>query len=290
MDSKPQAPPSEGAAYPRMSPEDLAPPPPPVVAPAGSNPYVLSSPSSGPPAKSKSPTTANHHLSPRLLLSAAPAPVPRLDSTWLVFSFAGGMVSVCADVSFGESIAAGTKENLREMFGSVGKRFSEAARKTEGIAGDVWQHLKTGPSITDAAMGRIAQVSKVISEGGYDKIFQQTFECLPDEKLKKAYACYLSTSHGPIMGVLYVSTAKLAFCSDSPVAYVTEDNQTASAIYKIVVPVPHLRSVTPTASQQNPAERYIQVVSVDNHDFWFMGFVNYDSAVKCLQDAARGGA
>ncbi|KAM3364685.1 hypothetical protein ACQJBY_014818 [Aegilops geniculata] len=235
MDSKPEAPPSEGAAYPRMSPEDLAPPPPPVVAPAGSNPYVLSSPSSGPPAKS-------------------------------------------------------TKENLREMFGSVGKRFSEAARKTEGIAGDVWQHLKTGPSITDAAMGRIAQISKVISEGGYDKIFQQTFECLPDEKLKKAYACYLSTSHGPIMGVLYVSTAKLAFCSDSPVAYVTEDNKTESAIYKIVVPVPHLRSVTPTASQQNPAERYIQVVSVDNHDFWFMGFVNYDSAVKCLQEAAPGGA
>uniref|UniRef100_A0A453B2B8 GRAM domain-containing protein n=1 Tax=Aegilops tauschii subsp. strangulata TaxID=200361 RepID=A0A453B2B8_AEGTS len=202
------------------------------------------------------------------------------------------LVSVSADgyQLFGDWLPAGTRENLREMFGSVGKRFSEAARKTEGIAGDVWQHLKTGPSITDAAMGRIAQISKVISEGGYDKIFQQTFECLPDEKLKKAYACYLSTSHGPIMGVLYVSTAKLAFCSDSPVAYVTEDNQTASAIYKIVVPVPHLRSVTPTASQQNPAERYIQVVSVDNHDFWFMGFVNYDSAVKCLQDAARGGA
>jgi hypothetical protein len=93
--------------------------------------------------------------------------------------------------------------------------------------------VKTGPSITDAAMGRIAQISKVISEGGYDKIFQQTFEGSPDEKLKKAYACYLSTSHGPIMGVLYVSTAKLAFCSDSPVAYFTEDNKTASSIYKV---------------------------------------------------------
>jgi hypothetical protein len=98
----------------------------------------------------------------------------------------------------------------------------------------VWTSVvKTGPSITDAAMGRIAQISKVISEGGYDKIFQQNFECLPDEKLKKTYACYLSTSHGPIMGVLYVSTAKLAFCSDSPVAYVTEDNKTASTIYKV---------------------------------------------------------
>ncbi|EER97560.1 hypothetical protein BDA96_02G397300 [Sorghum bicolor] len=223
----------EHVAYPRMSPEDIAPPPPPVVPPAGANPYVLSAPSSNPPSK-------------------------------------------------------GARENLRDMFGMVGKKFNEAARKTEGIAGDVWQHLKTGPSIADTAMGRIAQISKVISEGGYDKIFQQTFECSPDEKLKKAYVCYLSTSHGPIMGVLYLSTVKIAFGSDSPVKYVTEDNKTQSSFYKVVLPLPHLRSVIPTASQQNPAERYIQVVSVDNHEFWFMGFVNYDSAVKNLQEAVRG--
>jgi hypothetical protein len=93
--------------------------------------------------------------------------------------------------------------------------------------------VKTGPSITDTAMGRIAQISKVISEGGYDKIFQQTFECSPDEKLNKAYVCYLSTSHGPIMGVLYLSTVKIAFGSDSPVKYVTEDNKTESSFYKV---------------------------------------------------------
>jgi len=142
--------------------------------------------------------------------------------------------------------------------------------------------------MTDTAMGRIAQISKVISEGGYDKIFRQTFECLPDEKLKKVYVCYLSTSHGPIMGVLYLSTVKIAFGSDSPVKYVTEDNKAESSFYKVVLPIPHLRSVNPTASPQNPAERYIQVVSVDNHEFWFMGFVNYDSAVKNLQEAVRG--
>ncbi|KAG6532435.1 hypothetical protein ZIOFF_006278 [Zingiber officinale] len=48
--------------------------------------------------------------------------------------------------------------------------------------------MKTGPSITDAAMGRIAQTIKVISEGGYEKVFHQTFEKLPGEKLKKSYA------------------------------------------------------------------------------------------------------
>jgi hypothetical protein len=40
----------------------------------------------------------------------------------------------------GDHRHAGARENLREMFGMVGKKFNEAARKTEGIAGDVWQH------------------------------------------------------------------------------------------------------------------------------------------------------
>jgi hypothetical protein len=59
-------------------------------------------------------------------------------------------------------------------------------------------------------------------------------------------------------------------------------------ITQVVLPLAHLRSVTPTAGQQNPAERYIQVVSVDNHEFWFMGLVNYDSAVTSLQESVRG--
>ncbi|KAG6532470.1 hypothetical protein ZIOFF_006316 [Zingiber officinale] len=86
--------------------------------------------------------------------------------------------------------------------------------------------------ITDAAMGRIAQTTKVISEGGYEKVFHQTFEKLPGEKLKKSYACYLSTSSGPVMGVLYLSTANLAFCSDNPLSYKVGD-QTQWSYYKL---------------------------------------------------------
>jgi hypothetical protein len=54
------------------------------------------------------------------------------------------MDSVCADCCgiWGELVAAGATTNLREMVGQAGKRLSEAARKTEGIAGDVWQHCE----------------------------------------------------------------------------------------------------------------------------------------------------
>lgn len=92
--------------------------------------------------------------------------------------------------------------------------------------------MKTGPSFADAAVGRIAQGTKVLAEGGYEKIFQQTFENTPEEKLQKAYACYLSTSAGPVIGTLYISTAKLAFCSDNPLSYNVGD-ETHWSLYKV---------------------------------------------------------
>ncbi|CAL9762700.1 unnamed protein product [Musa acuminata subsp. burmannicoides] len=179
-----------------------------------------------------------------------------------------------------------TMDTVRVVLEKFGKKVNVAAKKTEDFAGDFWQHLKTGPSVADAAMGRIAQTTKVISEGGYDNIFHQTFETLPEEKLKKTYVCYLSTSAGPVMGVLYLSTAKLAFCSDNPLSYKVGD-QTQWTYYKVVIPLHQIRSVNPTASNAKLGEKYIQVVSIDNHEFWFMGLVNYDSAVKNLQEAVQ---
>jgi hypothetical protein len=160
----------------------------------------------------------------------------------------------------------------------------ETTKMVESLSRDTWQHFKTGPSFTEAAMGRLAQGTKVLAEGGYEKIFRQTFEVLPDEQLKISYACYLSTSAGPVMGVMYISTAKVAFCSDNPLSYKAGD-KTEWSYYKVVIPLHQLRTANPSASKVNPAEKYIQVVSVEGHEFWFMGFLMYDKAVSSLQEA-----
>lgn len=179
-----------------------------------------------------------------------------------------------------------TIETVKDVLGRWGKKMGEAAKITEDLAGNVWQHLRTGPSVADAAMGMIAQGTKVLAEGGYEKIFKQTFETVPDEQLITSYACYLSTSAGPVMGILYLSTVKLAFCSDNPLSYKV-GNQTEWSYYKVVIPLHQLRAVNPSKNQANPAEKYIQIVSIDSHEFWFMGFVTYDSAVKSLQQALQ---
>lgn len=93
--------------------------------------------------------------------------------------------------------------------------------------------VRTGPSITDAAMSRLAQGTKVLAEGGRDKVFLQTFTTLPGEQLKKSYACYLSTSSGPVIGTLYITTARLAFCSDNPLCQNVAPGQLEWVFYKV---------------------------------------------------------
>ncbi|KAJ4902780.1 GLABRA2 expression modulator [Raphanus sativus] len=179
-----------------------------------------------------------------------------------------------------------TMESVKGALGRWGRRVAEAAKKTESLAGNTWQHLRTAPSFADAAMGRIAQSTKVLAEGGYEKIFRQTFETDPDEQLLNSFACYLSTSAGPVMGVLYVSTAKLSYSSDNPLSY-KNNGQTEWSYYKVLIPLHQLKAVNPSANIVNPAEKYIQVISVDNHEFWFMGFLNYEGAVTSLQESLQ---
>ncbi|KAE8704067.1 GLABRA2 expression modulator [Hibiscus syriacus] len=145
-----------------------------------------------------------------------------------------------------------SERSLREMDQESGR----SDEKSGGSGGNTWQHLRTSPSFAEAAMGRIAQGTKVLAEAG------------------------------PVMGVLYVSTAKLAYCSDSPLSY-NNGSQTEWSYYKVIMPLHQLRSVHPSTSRVNPSEKYIQVISIDGHEFWFMGFLNYDDAVKYLQDALK---
>ncbi|PKA55420.1 GLABRA2 expression modulator [Apostasia shenzhenica] len=187
------------------------------------------------------------------------------------------------------TLSASTKinvETMRDMFGRWSKNVGETTKRAEHMSRNVWQHLKTGPSFTEAAIGIIAQGTKVIAEGGYEKIFRQCFDNLPQEQLKHSFACYLSTSAGPVMGILHISTAKVAFCSDNPISY-NVGNRAEWSYYKVVIPLHQLRTAKPSASQNNPSEKYIQIVSVDNHEFWFMGFVSYEDAVKNLEDVVK---
>ncbi|OUZ99769.1 GRAM domain [Macleaya cordata] len=292
---------SNYAPYPKLDPKDVDPPPPPpppyqenwdTIA-MGSQTQSKSQSESQSQSHSDSSTTVKEAaLAPQksvtwsleLTQEAPPPPMVSDHTSRTMPTESNPYVSPTSSVP--PSSVKNTVNTVKNVLGRWGKKVGETTKKAEDLAGNVWQHLRTGPSVADAAMGRIAQGTKVLAEGGYEKIFRQTFETLPEEQLLKSYACYLSTSAGPVMGTLYLSTAKLAFCSDNPLSYKVGE-QTEWSYYKVVIPLHQLKAVNPSVSKGKPPEKYIQVISVDNHEFWFMAFVNYDSAVKYLLEAMQ---
>ncbi|KAK9112426.1 hypothetical protein Scep_019945 [Stephania cephalantha] len=44
-----------------------------------------------------------------------------------------------------------------------------------------------------------------------------------------------------------------------------------------------IKRANQSENARNPREKYIEIVTVDNFDFWFMGFVNCQKALNCVQ-------
>ncbi|EYU37364.1 hypothetical protein ABFS82_11G077700 [Erythranthe guttata] len=163
--------------------------------------------------------------------------------------------------------------------------FNSWNHRAEDMARNVWHNLKTGPSVSGAAWGKVNLTAKAITEGGFESLFRQIFPCDANEKLKKTFACYLSTTTGPVAGTLYLSTARLAFCSDRPLSFNAPSGQVAWSYYKVAIPSGNIENVNPVMMRQNPPENYIHIITVDGHEFWFMGFVNFEKASHHLLDS-----
>ncbi|KAM3307443.1 GEM-like protein 5 [Capsicum chacoense] len=168
---------------------------------------------------------------------------------------------------------------------SVVNMFNSWSNRAETIARNIWHNLRTGPSVTEAAWGKLNLTAKALTEGGFEPLYKQIFSTDPNEQLKKTFACYLSTTTGPVAGTLYLSSTKVAFCSDRPLSFKAPSGQEAWSYYKVAIPLTNIGTMNPIVMRENPPERYIQIVTIDGHDFWFMGFVNFEKATHHLLDA-----
>lgn len=77
-----------------------------------------------------------------------------------------------------------------------------------------------GPKLSETLKGKLSVGAKIIKKGGRENIFRDIFGMSggEGEKLLKASQCYLSTTAGPIAGILFISTLKICFCSETSIA------------------------------------------------------------------------
>ncbi|KAL1201156.1 GEM-like protein 6 [Cardamine amara subsp. amara] len=144
---------------------------------------------------------------------------------------------------------------------------------------------KLGPKLTEKVRRKLSLGAKILQMGGLEKIYKRLFRVCDDEKLFKAYQCYLSTTAGPIAGLLFISSKKIAFCSERSIKVASPQGGVTRVHYKVSIPLCKINGVNQSQNTRKPSQKYLEVVTVDNFDFWFMGFVSYQKAFNCLEQA-----
>ncbi|KAF8097148.1 hypothetical protein N665_0294s0050, partial [Sinapis alba] len=114
---------------------------------------------------------------------------------------------------------------------------------------------------------REIKTTKILQMGGLDKIYKRLFRVYNEEKLFKAYHCYLSTTAGPIAGLLFISSKKIAFCSERSIKVASPQGD-------------NVNGVNQSLNTKKPSQKYLEVVTVDGFEFWFMGFLSYKKACQ----------
>ncbi|PWA77550.1 GRAM-like protein [Artemisia annua] len=139
--------------------------------------------------------------------------------------------------------------------------------------------------LSETVKGKLRLGARIIQKGGRENIFKEVFGENDGEKLLKASQCYLSTTAGPIVGILFISTQKVAFCSDRSITLRSPNGDLIRKPYKVVIPTNKIKEANESENVENPSQKYIQIVTDDSFEFWFMGFVRYEKAFHNLRKA-----
>ncbi|XP_042448882.1 GEM-like protein 7 [Zingiber officinale] len=158
-------------------------------------------------------------------------------------------------------------------------------KKTDSYLKGIRDHVSLGSKISETAKGKLSLGAKILQAGGVQRFFRQSFTVEKGEKLLHAFQCYLSTTAGPITGLLFVSINKIAFCSDQSIRITSPEGSLVRVPYKVLIPLGKVKGISLHENSHKTNQKYIQIVTVDEFEFWFMGFLCYQRSLKYLRRA-----
>ncbi|XP_061347653.1 GEM-like protein 4 [Gastrolobium bilobum] len=157
--------------------------------------------------------------------------------------------------------------------------------KRSNFACRIHEHVKLGTKLSETLKGKLSLGARIIQEGGRGNIFKHIFGMQEGEQLLKASQCYLYTTAGPIAGVLFISNKKVAFCSERPITFPSATGELLSVPYKVLIPIEKIKEVNEGQNVNRTEQKYVEIVTQDDSEFWFMGFLRYEKAFRNLQKA-----
>ncbi|XP_034698452.1 GEM-like protein 4 [Vitis riparia] len=183
------------------------------------------------------------------------------------------------------SLSNGSGAIIQKKWDSTNYRIKKNRKKADNFVDGVREHVRLGPKFSETVKGKLSLGARILQVGGVKRVFKQIFVVGEGEKLLKASQCYLSTTGGPIAGLLFISSQRIAFCSDRSIKFSSPNGELIRIHYKVSIPLRKIKRANQSENVKNPYQKYMEIVTVDNFDFWFMGFLNYQKAFSYLQQA-----
>ncbi|XP_058772059.1 putative GEM-like protein 8 [Vicia villosa] len=118
------------------------------------------------------------------------------------------------------------KSSKRYLPNSSGKYCKSITKSKKGKINSVLTKM------ADTVKGKLRLGARILQVGGVEKVFMQFFSAKDEEKLLKASQCYLSTTSGPIAGLLFISTHKVAFYSEKSIKITSPKGEFIRVHYK----------------------------------------------------------
>ncbi|XP_051148574.1 putative GEM-like protein 8 [Andrographis paniculata] len=167
--------------------------------------------------------------------------------------------------------------------GAVFARMIKLGESVDILARRIREHVKLGPKLSETVKGKLSLGARILQVGGVANVFKQNFNIRDDEKLLKAFQCYLSTTAGPIAGLLFLSDHRIAFCSERSIKVSSPTGKLLRAQYKVSIPLKKIKRAIESEDAIKPTQKYVQLLTEDNFEFWFMGFLNHQRTLKYIQ-------
>lgn len=147
--------------------------------------------------------------------------------------------------------------------------------------------MKIGAKSSEIVKGKLRLGARILRVGGVKKVFKHNFSVRDGEMLLKASQCYLSTTSGPIAGLLFISTERVSFCSERLIKITNPNGDFLRTHYKVSIPIQKIRRAIQSESMKDPLRKYIDIITKDDFEFWFMGFLNHQKTFNYLQLAVH---
>ena len=58
-----------------------------------------------------------------------------------------------------------------------------------------------------------------------------------------------------------------------------------SLMMQVIIPLAKIKRAVESENVKNPRQKYVEIVTEDNFEFWFMGFLNHQRTLRHLQNA-----